>query len=533
LYDDEGESFTLPVQSITSELQQEQSKYVPALMRQLGWPKSTKKLVYHWFINNPKTALLLWMADDVRAWPAANLHGLNDQMLPYSTTDLEGIADDPEYVAELQWKVAHKQLLRDRKHTEFVVKETVPLATVRGFSSELGTLKSKRLDFVKFCDGTTPLVYFRKRLDLRDYADKQAILSQIQEYHRLSHPHIAEIVGSYARGQTIAFLTPRADSSLDEYLETFTGTSEAEQLLAWMRALASALCYLHELRPAVTHRSLRPQKILVYHSPSPSGSHGGNSGGGSGGGGSSGNGGNGGGSSSGGPGAGTGPSTVRLAVFGIARPARSTAAQLFQPYSTDAAYVYAAPETVARRGGGQEGAGAAAAADVFALGAVFLEMACAARGVRVARLAAARQAASHDPSFHANLDRVDEWFALLAPPPQANPPPPSVSRRERRAAAIGRVLPVIRSMLAAEPEARPDMKFVLSCFDQGSPRARPLRRSGLNVGRELLRDRMAMGSNVWGELEALNGYYDPPHASSSSGRFGGETQGEGRGSWRW
>jgi serine/threonine protein kinase len=592
---DDGGSDAVPLapQQITTQLHRQQSKYVPALMRQQGWAKSTKTLVYHWFIKNPKTSLLFWMADDAHAWPAANLHGLNDAMLPYSVADLEGIAHDPVYVSELQWKVAHKRLLRDRQHTEFVVKDTVPLETVRGFHADpsLDTTRSKRLDFVRFYDGSTPnTVYFRKKLDLRDYADKQAMLEQVREYHRARHPHVAEIVSSYARGQTIAFLTPRGDSGLDEYLDTFAGTSEAGLLLAWMRELASALAHLHSLRPPVVHGSLRPQKIVVYHEPPPEDGINGRSR--------------------------TQASTVRLAVFNISRPAR--VARLFEPYSTDASYIYAAPEAVSgrREVGGQGGT----AADVFSLGCIFLEMACAARGFPTSRLEGVRQADSHDASFHANLECIEEWFGLLTPPPPTQGPVSTgVARRERRAQAIGQALPIIRGMLARDPATRMDMQEVVGLFEQqmlqqeqetlqrqqreeqrqqmqlqqqrqqlllqrqrqedeeqqeleeqqrrqrereeqllagqrqreqeqppqmqlpqrqrqqrqppqaggGPPLARPLRRrSGLNVGRELLRDRMAVGSNVWGELETLNGYYHQP-AAGGSRRSSGEADESG------
>ena len=443
---DDGGSDAVPLapQQITTQLHRQQSKYVPALMRQQGWAKSTKTLVYNWFIKNPKTSLLFWMADDAHAWPAANLHGLNDSMLPYSVADLEGIAHDPVYVSELQWKVAHKRLLRDRQHTEFVVKDTVPLETVRGFHADpsLDTTRSKRLDFVRFYDGSTPnTVYFRKKLDLRDYADKQAMLEQVREYHRARHPHVAEIVSSYARGQTIAFLTPRGDSGLDKYLDTsadtFAGASEAGLLLAWMRELASALAHLHSLRPPVVHGSLRPQKIVVYHEPPPEDGINGRSR--------------------------TQASTVRLAVFNISRPAR--VARLFEPYSTDASYIYAAPRPVSGRPevGGQGGT----AADVFSLGCIFLEMACAARGVPTSRLAGVRQAERHAASVHANLECIEEWFELLtSPPPTQGPVSTGVARRERRAQAIGQALPIIRGMLARDPATRMDMQEVVGLFEQ-------------------------------------------------------------------
>ena len=411
-------------------------------------------MVYQWAIKHPKTALLLWMADDLQAWRKANFMGLEDSKLPYAEEDLVGVAVNPAKVVALQWRVAIKQLPRGGAHTEFQTQETVPLKEHRAPLSAPHKIPSKRLDCVKYCDGTTSAVYVRKRLDVSSKPDKESILAQIKSYHRLDHANIAKIMTSYARGQTVAFITPYAESNLDDYLDVFSGASEADQLLTWVVELSSALKYLHS--QSVVHRAIRPQKILIDPH-----SH-----------------------------------RISFTVFGIAQPARFGGA-LLAPYSTDPAYLYAAPETISRRE-------TTAAADIFSLGCVFLEMATAAKGEPVSHLAAYRAAQSHDASFHANLERVMAWTELLKTGKVGGSG--SGARRERVGAGVTRVLTAVRGMLAAEASGRPSMKKVLSYLEQSSTGR--VRRRSVDVGMELARVAIAQ-PGVWGDLESLNGYYHP------------------------
>jgi serine/threonine protein kinase len=492
------EGDTLAPQFITLELIQQQLRRISSLVLRQGW--QSPMMVYQWVIKNPRTALMLWMAEDLQAWPKASFMGLEDSMLPYSENDLERIATEPTRIFDLQWKVAIKQLPREGRHTEFATSETVPLATATGhrpehwMTSPDGTepkrATSKRIDCVTFCDGSTDAVFVRKRLDVKAKPEKEAILSQIRDYNtRLSqHANIARIVASYARGQTVAFLTLKAETNLGDYLELFSGASEASTLLGWTLDLASAVKYIHDRH--VQHRSIRPQKILVD------------------------------------------PHTrrVRLSVFGIAPPARSAGALLFPPYSTDPAYIYAAPETVKSRD-------QSTAADVFSLGCVFLEMATAAKGLTVEELREYRSATSHDASYHQNLGRVDSWLEVLRA---------SRTRRERANRAAGgpgvdvmmpaggvqNVLTVVHGMVSADPHARPSMKRVLSHLEQGrggganagvtvnpgqsaaAARSIRARRRSFDVSMELARAPVPTfvkeQGGIWGELESLDGYYSRP-----------------------
>ncbi|KAF2666606.1 kinase-like protein [Microthyrium microscopicum] len=449
----------LLVQLITPELITQHNRRIPQIALRQGW--KSPQHVYQWAIRHYKTAFLLWMAEDLQAWPKAFVMGLEDKDIPYAEEALKGIATNPSKVADLQWKVAIKQLPRDGHHTEFTTSQVVPLDTQPNIRMEVpDASKKKRLDCVKFCDKTTDVIFVRKRLDVKNGPEKEAILAQIRDFHTISHANIAAIAGSYARGQTVAILSERTEANLVDYLDTFAGG--AEQLLSWMLDLTSALKYLHDSR--IVHKSIRPHKILVD------------------------------------------PRRKRIsyAIFGITQPARASATALWTPYSTEPAYIYAAPETVSRRE-------ASFPADIFSLGCVLLEMATCAKGLDVSSLEAYRSTISHDSSYHMNLERVDAWTQQLrVSKPQA---PSSRIRRDRHGAQIEHVLNAVRTMVSAEPESRPSAKRVVSYLEKGAAAQqvrRPRRRSdvGAEIGRAVNEREKSEQGGLWGELESLNGYYN-------------------------
>jgi serine/threonine protein kinase len=467
----------LLVQFITPELITQENRRIPRICLKQQWQSA--QLIYQWAIKHYRTACLLWMADDLAAWPKAVVMGLEDKNLPYTEDDLRGLAKDPARVCELQWKVAIKQLPREGNHTEFATKEVVPLETQTNYRMELPESQKKipkRMDCVKFCDKTTDVVFVRKRLDIKHGQEKEAILAQIRDYHHISHANIAKIVGSYARGQTVAILSERIEVNLVDYIETFTGSSEAEQLLSWMMDLSSALKYLHD--NSFVHRSIRPNKILVDPVKR----------------------------------------KISFSVFGITQPARASGTALFAPYSNEPAYIYAAPETISRRE-------ASYPADVFSLGCVLLEMATAAKGIDLETLESYRSSASHDASYHMNLERVDSWTQQLKTSKAG-----TRTRRDRHGAAIEHVLNAVRSMVAADPDKRPSAKRVQSYLEKGAATQaarRPRRRSdvGAEIGRAIVEREKDRDSDVWGELESLNGYYHQGYGGPSSNQFGGQAPG--------
>jgi serine/threonine protein kinase len=463
----------LPVQRLDADFIRQQVQRAGALVSRQSWESRTS--VYRWAVGNPKMALILWMADDLRNWDKAAARMLDDKNIPYSPEEFVGVATDPERVASLQWEVALKALSQDGSHVEYQVQNAVPVKELPKRLVTYTKTPSKRLDCVSCPGELNNAVLVRKRLDVTSRPDKTSILNQIKSYHRLDHWNIARITSSYARGQTVAFLTPY-HTTLDEYLETFCGPSEAEQLFTWCTHLASALKYMHDRN--VCHRAIRPQKILID------------------------------------------PHTQRIyfAVFGITHPGRAGGG-LMAPFSTDPAYVYAAPEQITERQRGPP-------ADVFALGCIFLDMVTAAKGMEPSVLAAYRSEESHDASFHANLERVNVWVEKLKSMKTRSG---GSERKERVASSLKRVLTSVEAMLKAEPSKRPPMKKVLEYlekneavrqrrrsmdvvpdYDYAAPRAAGGGSGSSGIGYEALQGPMAMSMHaggIWGDLETLNSFY--------------------------
>ena len=426
----EIENDKLRVQPITPELISHVVKLIPRIITRYGWKIETANWVYQWAIQQPKTALLLWMCDDLQAWKRAGAHGLKDNAMPFEAHNLHGIVSSPEQVVKLQWKVAMRPLPRDGGHVEFQTQEHVPVKEIGALVEDKAP--SKTLTKVQYLDGSDSQFYVRKRFEISADRpqDKTTILDQIKKFNRLEHDNLAKIMSSYARGSVVAFITPLATCNLAQYLAEVEDLSHSELIMSWATDLCSALAYLHHKR--LEHKNIRPQKILVD----------------------------------------TVLNRVSISVFGTSLPARSSSySYLYRPYSEEPAYIYAAPEIVARRDIHQREV--RQAADVFSLGCCLLDMLTVAKGYRVSKATKYRSSVSHDLSFHANLDRVHVWIKQLAAIKIAS----AASRRNTVYTSPNAVLRVVQSMLTAEPDARPTMKQVVREIESPSAYGLSMRRN--------------------------------------------------------
>jgi serine/threonine protein kinase len=412
------ENDKLPIQPITNDLIAHTLKLIPSMITRSGWKRSNSHWdwVYQWAIQQPKTALLLWMCDDLQAWPRANFYQLKDSNLPFQVKDLDDIAAEPEKVVRLQWKVAITPLPRNGQHVEFQTQEHIPL-------QEYGPLvrtnsSTKTINKVRYQDGTDSQMYVRKRFEISADRpqDKQTILEQIRRFNRLEHDNVAKIMSSYARGSVVAFVTPLANHNLEQYLVSIEPQdfSQSELLLGWAADLCSGLAYLHQKR--LEHKNIRPQKVLID----------------------------------------TSFNRIYFSVFSISPPARSSSYDyLYRRYSDEPAYIYAAPEVIERRDVRQP-------ADVFSLGCCLLDMLSVAKGQPVAEAQEYRSAISHDLSFHANLDRVNAWIRQLA---QLKIPSAISNRNASTAIPPNHMLKLVLHMLKSDPEKRPDMKSIVRSIE--------------------------------------------------------------------
>jgi serine/threonine protein kinase len=445
----------LPIQDITVDLQREVVNWVHPLCRRKNW---SGRIIMPWVVTQPKTALLLWMCDELDAWPKAAQFWSNlmqDSKLPYSEATLRGIAANPAKVVELQWRVGIlKTLPRNGGHVEFQTQDTVPLTDHGAIGPRTGSSTIKTRIKVKYRDGADNCYYVRKRLEIHAErpTDKLAILGQIKNFHTLNHPNIAKIVSSYAQGQVVSFIMPYIEFNLDEYLDQLSGFSESERILNWVKDLASALTYIHAHN--VEHKAIRPQKIFV-DVPS---------------------------------------SRIYFSVFGVSPPLRKSYAQLYAPYSNDPGYIYGAPEIVSNRSVRHQ------QADIFSLGCVFLEMVSVARNKPVDVFRSHRAAKTHDYSFHMNLDQVVSWIDLLKSSAVSTTP----QRRVKLVKKSDRALAVAKAMLYKDPAHRPSMKSVVRHLTQTRPSTRQPRRNSADARTVGI---LPSQSTYFNDMYSLQSYY--------------------------
>jgi hypothetical protein len=444
-------------------------KLIPELLKRRNW-NEWKDMIFQWAIRNPRSAVLLWVCGELDALLKVVLYyPLDDKMLPFNEKHLRGIVTDPSKMLQEQWKIGIlKNLPRNGGHVEFKTQDTVPLidhGRVGPFMSSTVKTRTK----MEYADGFDKLFYVRKRLEVPPDRpkDKDTILKQIQAYHRLDHPAIAQIVASYAQGQVVSVLMPYAEVNLAQFLESeFMGYKQSEQILTWVKELAGGLAFIHA--QGMEHKNIRPQKILV-DVPN---------------------------------------DRIFFAVFGICHPMRNSHSQLFARYSNEPSYIYAAPEVVLGRDvNGKH-------ADTFSLGAIFLEMVTYAKDQTLEEMRQFISAISHDESFHANLLQVRQYIEKLKSVQVA------IRNSQRRIEFIGNsrnILEVAKGMLNPDVTRRVTMAQAEHHLLRGPGRRKAPRRNSLGT-----RSEVAPGpaqSAIFNDLAGLQFGYGK---SSAYSVYGGE-----------
>lgn len=446
----------LPIQQITGDLIREVIiNQVHSLCARKKW---NGKIIMPWAVSQPKTALLLYMCDELDAWPKAAQFAfmeMADSKHPFDEAALRGIVSNPAKILEVQWRVGiMKNLSRGGGHVEFQTQDTVPLSDHGPVGPRTGSSTIKTRVKVKYRDGADVRFYVRKRLEVHADRpkDKTAILNQIKAFTELDHTHIAKIVSSYAQGQVVAFITPHAEANLEQYLDQWTGFSQAPQLLGWVKDLASALAYIHDQNMA--HRNIRPQKILVDQNE-----------------------------------------RIYFSVFGVIHPMRQSYAQLYDSYSNEPGYIYGAPEVINRRDVNTS-LKSLQLADVFSLGCVFLEMVSVAKGHTVVDLKKFRSQHTQDNSFHINITSLFDWINNIVAAP---------NKREKQVLWSNRCLGATGRMLYEEPEKRWSMTRV--ALRMGKPKDKEVKSTD---GRLSMRRRR---NSI--DATANNGYLPKPTQQSA------------------
>ncbi|KAH0543036.1 hypothetical protein FGG08_002644 [Glutinoglossum americanum] len=263
-------------------------------------------------------------------------------------------------------------------------------------------------------------IYARKNILLSGNASKRErgqadIRNEVEIVKRVRHGHVVRLIGTYLCKKTYAIImAPVAKENLCEYLARTDGTPLGaigqelrERIPQWFGCLASVVAYLHA--QDVRHRDIKPQNILVMDG------------------------------------------NILLTDFGIAMdpPGETNPTET----STLGTSMYRAPEVAERRRSGR-------LADIFSLGAVFLEMLSVYSGPKqLERFISSRQS-NDDKSYAGNADRVSQWIE-------------SLSNALGHVRWCSTLLSLCRSMLQTEKGQRPAVEDLRLCLSYQSSLAVP------------------------------------------------------------
>ena len=171
------------------------------------------------------------------------------------------------------------------------------------------------------------MLYARKTITVNKQT-KRAHLQEARTLHRARHGHVVKLVMTYfyEREQDIRFaiIMERADGNLDAYLTGKMSRKKTRNLSRWFGCLVGVVAYIHGL--GIRHRDIKPSNILIKDEQ------------------------------------------VLLADFGISKTGLGKTMSTTTPALPRArTQSYCAPEV-------ESGSTRGRSADIFSLGAVFLEM---------------------------------------------------------------------------------------------------------------------------------------------------------------
>jgi serine/threonine protein kinase len=148
------------------------------------------------------------------------------------------------------------------QHVEFEFNEIIPLANEKVIGhSATALIESVRCRRIRLA---------RKSIRCNRRARLEDLVKEVSYLHKLRHPHIIQLVGTYFQKKTFAILLYRvATGDLTGYLEEMDSlrgsyrTRMEIDLAQFFFCLTHAVRYMHE--QGVRHMDIKPSNILVNH----------------------------------------------------------------------------------------------------------------------------------------------------------------------------------------------------------------------------------------------------------------------------
>jgi serine/threonine protein kinase len=233
----------------------------------------------------------------------------------------------------------------------------------------LGRGASSVVDKVQRTSGMFKGQLYARKLLFLEMNQQASIRNEVDIVKSISHAHVVRLIGTYQyQGKYAIIMIPVAAENLQEYLRrTDNGSLDnegrelRERIPPWFNCLLSVVAYLHTQN--IRHRDIKPSNILIRNGD------------------------------------------VLLADFGIAMEFQGDTNQTVT--TTGGTPKYRAPEVAEKRRSGRP-------ADVFSLGAVFLEMLSAYSGPGQLKVfSEMRISESGSESYASNASTVLQWINFL------------------------------------------------------------------------------------------------------------------------
>ncbi|CAK4697160.1 unnamed protein product [Aphanomyces euteiches] len=96
-----------------------------------------------------------------------------------------------------------------------------------------------------------------------DDALKQEFMDELHVMSKLNHPNVVAFIGACLEAPNLCFVMELCTMSMYELLHTTNDPISVASLVTMATQVVSAMRYLHGLSPAIVHRDLKSQNVLV------------------------------------------------------------------------------------------------------------------------------------------------------------------------------------------------------------------------------------------------------------------------------